>query len=62
MSDAVDQMRPTALEEFQRHQGGKWGQKEEKEKKEECLCVENFVFKAPIIIIFYINNGPNEYI
>lgn len=27
MSDAVDQMRPTALEEFQRHQREKRGQR-----------------------------------
>lgn len=61
MSDAVDQMRPTAHEEFQRHQREKQGQRVKAGKRrkkitgEECVFTANVVFKAPVLAIIYIN-------
>lgn len=51
MCDAVDQIRPTAHKEVQRHQRDKRGTEKQnrKEKKQRCVCIENIVFKTPLI-------------
>lgn len=61
MCDAIDQIRPKAHEEVQRHQREKWGQRNRTGKrKNKGVCIENIVFKVPLINIFLITNRPSD--
>lgn len=61
MFDAVDQMRPTAHEEFQTSEREMGTEKQYRKNRQVCVFCENTFNKAPCINIFFIiNNGSND--